>query len=302
MTASPQGDPGAADRDQLEALRAIVAGHGREGATETSVPGLTLHIESDPEVVTYVVYEPVLALIVGGAKRTLLGGHVFEVSAGDYVAVSVDLPASGEVLEAPYSALTLALDLNALADLMTDLPRPAPGLVLGLNIERAGPELLDPLLRLVRLLDRPQDIPILAPMIEREIFWRLLQSPSGVMVRQIALADSRLSQVNRAVTWLRRHYAEPVPIERLARLAGMSPASFHRHFKAVTAMSPLQYQKRIRLQTARARLLAQPGDVAGVGLGVGYESPTQFSREYARHFGFPPARDVARIREHASSR
>jgi len=166
-----------------------------------------------------------------------------------------------------------------------------------LDINRAGPDLLDAMLRLVRLLEHPEDLSILAPMIEREIFWRLLQSPSGPMVRQIALADSRLSQVNRAITWLRVNYAEPVRIERLAELAGMSLASLHRHFKAATGMSPLQYQKQIRLQTARARLLAQPGDVAGIGFSVGYESSTQFSREYARQFGAPPGRDAAHLLE-----
>lgn len=283
--------------DQLNQVRDVVARHGNEGATETSVPGLTLHVETDPEVVTYVVYEPVLALILGGVKRTVLGGYVFEISAGDYIVVSVDLPASGEVLEPPYLAVTLALDLNVLAELLTGLDARVSGAFAGLDFNRAGPELLDPMLRLVRLLDQPEDIPILGASIKREIFWRLLHGPSAPMVRQIALADSRLSQVNRAINWLRTNYAEPVQIDKLAHLAGMSSPSFYRHFKSVTAMSPLQYQKQIRLQTARARMLAHPGDVAGVGLSVGYESPTQFSREYARHFGVPPARDVARIRK-----
>ena len=283
--------------DQLDELRAIVARQGREGPTETCVPGLTLYIESDPGVTTYVVYQPLLALILGGVKRTVLGGHVFQISAGDCVVVPVDLPASGQVLEQPYSAVTLALDMNVLADLIIESVLPQPRIPTGLAINRAGPDLLDPMLRLVRLLECPEDLRVLAPMIEREVFWRLLQGPSGPVVRQIATADSRLSQVNRAITWLRTNYAEPVRIERLAELAGMSPASFHRHFKAVTAMSPLQYQKLIRLQTARARLVAQPGDVAGVGFSVGYESSTHFSREYARQFGAPPGRDAARFRE-----
>jgi len=283
--------------DQLHELRALVARHGQEGATETSVPGLTLYIESDPAVATYVVYQPLIALILGGVKRTVLGGRVFQISAGDAVAVSVDLPASGQVLEAPYSAVTLALDLNVIAGLIIESAAPISRVPAALDINRAGPDLLDAMLRLVRLLEHPEDLSILAPMIEREIFWRLLQSPSGPMVRQIALADSRLSQVNRAITWLRVNYAEPVRIERLAELAGMSLASLHRHFKAATGMSPLQYQKQIRLQTARARLLAQPGDVAGIGFSVGYESSTQFSREYARQFGAPPGRDAAHLLE-----
>lgn len=281
----------------LHELRALVEGHGREGATETPVPGLTLYVETDPSVVAYVVHRPVLALIVGGGKRTVLGGRVFNIGPGDYVAVSVDLPATGQVTRAPYSAVTLDLDLNTLAGLISEPTAPAWGAAAGVEMNRAGPDLLDAMLRLVRLLDRQEDIAVLAPMIRREVFWRILQSPCGPMVRQIALADSRLSQVARAVTWLRTNYAEPARIERLADLAGMSPASFHRHFKAATAMSPVQYQKQIRLQTARARLLAQPGDVAGVGFSVGYESPSQFSREYARLFGAPPARDIAQFRE-----
>lgn len=136
----------------------------------------------------------------------------------------------------------------------------------------------------------------LSPMIRREVFWRILQSPCGGMVRQIALAGGRFSQVSRVVSWLRVHYSEPAGIGHVAELAGMSPAVFHRHFKAATAMSPIQYQKHIRLRTARARLLAQAGDVAGIGFGVGYDSPSQFSRDYARLFGSPPAGDIARLR------
>lgn len=283
--------------DHLHELRTLVERHGREGPTETAVPGLTLYIERDPDVVTYVVSQPVLALIVGGAKRTMLGGRVFQLSPGDYVAVSVDLPATGQVTRAPYSAVTLALDLSMLGGLIAEPSAPVWGSAPGVEVNRAGADLLDAMLRLVRLLDRPGDIAVLAPSIRREVFWRVLQSPCGPMVRQIALADSRLSQVSRAITWLRTNYAEPARVERLANLAGMSPASFHRHFKAATAMSPLQYQKQIRLQTARALLLAQPGDVAGVGFSVGYESPSQFSREYARQFGAPPARDAARFRD-----
>ncbi|RKT14320.1 AraC-like DNA-binding protein [Paraburkholderia sp. RAU2J] len=284
--------------DHLNELRALVESHGQEGPTETDVDGLTLYVETDLSVTTYVVHRPVLALILGGAKRTVLGGRVFDIEPGDYVAVSVDLPATGQVTQPPYSAVTLDLDLGLVASLIEEESAISRwGAAAGVEVNRAEPDLLDAMWRLVRLLDRPQDIAVLAPMIRREVFWRILQSPCGPMVRQIALGDSRLSQVSRAITWLRTNFAETMRVERLAALAGMSPASFHRHFKAATAMSPLQYQKQIRLQTARARLLAQQGDVAGVGFSVGYESPSQFSREYARQFGVPPARDAARFRE-----
>ena len=166
----------------------------------------------------------------------------------------------------------------------------------GIAVRDATPDLLDPIIRLLRLLDRPGDMPVLGPMLEREILWRLLTGAQGATVRQIGLADSRLSQVARAIRHIRTRYAETLSMDDLATLAGMSPASFHRHFRAVTTMSPLQYQKQIRLQAARSRLLAEPGDVASIGFEVGYESPSQFSREYARLFGAPPGRDAERLR------
>jgi len=150
--------------------------------------------------------------------------------------------------------------------------------------------------RLLRLLDHPADVPVLAPLAEREILWRLLTGPHGGMVRQVGLAGSGLSHVSRAIRWIRENYAEPVRIPDLARLAGMSPSAFHRHFRAVTAMSPVQFQKCIRLQTARSLLVARPGDVAAVGHLVGYDSPSQFNREYRRLFGAPPGQDTARLR------
>ena len=161
--------------------------------------------------------------------------------------------------------------------------------------------MLDAVIRMLRLLDRPADAPVLAPLIEREILWRLLTGPHGDVVRQIGLADSGLSHITRAIGWIRDNYAEPMRIADLARLAGMSASAFHRHFRAVTTMSPLQFQKRIRLQEARSLLVAQPGDVAGVGHLVGYDSPTQFNREYRRLFGAPPGQDATRLRATAGA-
>ncbi len=172
-------------------------------------------------------------------------------------------------------------------------PRPEKG---GFAVSDAPPELLDPILRLLRLFDRPRDIAVLAPMLEREILWRLLNGEQGWMVRQIGTADSSLSQIARAIRWIRAHFAESFRIEEPAREAHMSVATFYRHFRAVTAMSPLQYRKRIRLQHARARLMADSHDVAGVGFAVGYESPSQFSPEYSRMFGAPPGEDGARLK------
>jgi transcriptional regulator GlxA family with amidase domain len=157
------------------------------------------------------------------------------------------------------------------------------------------PDLLDAWLRLLRLLDAPADVPVLAPLFEREILYRLLQGPQGAVLRQIALADSRLSQIRRAIAWIRDNFDRPMRVEALAEISGMSAASFHRHFKSATAMSPLQYQKTLRLQQAR-RLLIANQDASQAGFAVGYESASQFSREYARLFGSPPMRDAVRLR------
>jgi transcriptional regulator GlxA family with amidase domain len=169
----------------------------------------------------------------------------------------------------------------------------------GLAVSDASPALLDAIGRLLALLDAPDDAPALATGIEREILWRLVTGPQGATVRQIGLADSRLAHLGRAIRWIRGHYDETLRVEELAALATMSVSSFHRHFRAVTSMTPIQFQKGIRLHEARARLLAAPGDVAGVGYAVGYDSPSQFSREYRRMFGVSPGRDSLALREAA---
>lgn len=245
-----------------------------------------------------VVCEPMLCVILEGAKRTTLGADSYAYRAGDYLVVSADLPVSGEVLEAPYAAVGVALSPAVIVELMREAGEAqtdaAPGR--GLSVSRTDAGLLDAVGRLVGLLDRPQDAPVLAPMIRREIVWRLLAGEHGTMVRQIAMKDGRLGRVQRVIARLRERFAEPVRIEDLADLAGMSETSLHRHFKAVTSMSPLQYQKQVRLQEARNRLLSDGRDIAGIGFSVGYDSPSQFSREYSRQFGQPPGRDLERLR------
>ncbi len=246
--------------------------------------------------------EPTLAVIAQGAKRAVLGDKVFEYGAGQYLVVSVDLPIAGHVFQAspelPYLAAGLTLKPAAIAALLLEMAandRLAPESA-GFGVSDAPAELLESLVRMLRLLDRPRDSAVLGPMLEREILWWLLNGEQGAMVRQIGLADSRLSQISRAIRWIRLHHAKSFRIEELAEMAAMSASSFHRHFRAVTTMSPLQYQKLIRLQEARARLLVEGDDVAAVGFSVGYDSPSQFSREYSRLFGAPPGRDVARLR------
>jgi AraC-like DNA-binding protein len=288
--------------ESLPELCALIARHAGSGQTTTALPGVRLIASAVPTEPINGVYEPAFAVVAQGAKRTMLGDKVFEYGAGKYLVVSVDLPIVGNVVRAsseePYLAFAFTLKPAAIAALLleTATSDSAAAEPSGLAVSEASIELLDPIARLLRLLDRPDDVAVLGPMLEREILWRLLTGEQGGTVRQIGLADSRLSQVSRAIRWTRAHYAETLRIEDLAQVAGMSASSFHRHFRAVTAMSPLQYQKQIRLQEARARLLADSEDVAAVGFAVGYDSPSQFSREYSRLFGASPGRDVARLR------
>ena len=288
--------------EPLIELRTLIARHAEPGKTAMAVDGVRVTASDVPTAPAHHVYQPTFAVIAQGAKRTVLSDRVFEYSAGQYLVVSVDLPITSHVIRAsaeePYLAVGMTLKPAAIATLVLEMAAGDHAAVepAGMGVSDATTELLEPLVRLLRLLDRPQDVAVLGPMVEREILWRLLAGEQRAMVRQIGLADSRLSQVSHAIRWIRVHYAETFRIEDLARLAAMSVSSFHRHFRAVTAMSPLQYQKQIRLQEARARLLAESEDVAAVGFSVGYDSPSQFSREYSRQFGAPPGRDAARLR------
>jgi AraC-like DNA-binding protein len=287
---------------QLAVLRELMGRHARPGHPVTDLPGVRLVTALAPSPPISSIYEPAFALVAQGSKRTVLGDRVFEYGPGQYLVVSVDLPIVGQVTTAtpdePYLSLSMTLSRTAIASLILDMATDGDGSqeAVGFSVNDATPELLDSVIRLLRLLDHPEDVAVLRPMLEREILWRLLNGRQGATVRQIGLADSRLAQVARATGWIREHYKELLRIEEMADLAGMSLSSFHRHFRAVTAMSPLQYQKHIRLREARSRLLVDPGSVAAVGFAVGYQSPSQFSREYGRLFGAPPARDLARLR------
>lgn len=266
----------------------------------TAIDGLLVSSVTDtsPE---YSLTEPLLVVMVRGGKRLLLGDRVVEYRGGEILVVTAQLPVSGHFIDcgaqSPALAVGLVLRAPAIAELLlheTSTPRRS-GTQTAMATGRADPELLDAVLRMVRLLERPADAAVLGPLIEREILWRLLSGPSAGVVAQIGSAGSGLAYINRTIRWIRENYAEPLRIAELAAMAGMSPSAYHRHFRAVTEMSPLQFQKRIRLQEARALLVAQPGDIAGVGHLVGYDSPTQFSREYRRMFGAPPGRDAARL-------
>ena len=288
--------------EPIEELRKLIVRHAGTDPMTLAATGIRVVSSNGPTDLTHYVLEPLLAVVAQGAKRAELGGKVFEYSAGQYLVVSVDLPIAGHVFEAtpelPFLSTGITLKPASIATLLletaaSDLPPADPA---GFGVSDAPPELLESVVRMLRLLDRPRDAAVLAPMLEREILWWLLNGEQGSMVRQIGLADSRLSQISRAIRWIRQHHAKPFRIEELAEMVAMSASTFHRHFRAVTAVSPLQYQKLIRLQEARAKLMTDSYDIAEVGFSVGYDSPSQFSREYSRHFGAPPGRDVSRLR------
>lgn len=286
----------------VDELADLVRRHAVAGGGETAVEGLAL-VRAEAATGRFgALYQPSLCVVLQGAKTTLLGERVFHYDAGKYLIASVDLPALGQIAqaspEAPYLALRLSLDTAMIAEMLLDSEDeadapPAPGLA----VSTLGEDLADALLRLTRLIERPREVAALAPLIKREIVYRLLFVEVQPLLRQIGRAGSRLNRLNRALAWIRQNYDAPLRVGDLARLAHMSPSTFHRQFKAVTALSPLQYQKQIRLQEARRRLLAHEADVASVGLAVGYESPSQFSREYRRLFGEAPGRDAANLRQ-----
>ncbi len=283
----------------MSELGALLHRHCHNGSTATAIPRLTLSRSDVTTSPTHVVYSPLLCVIAEGRKRVFLGNEEFRYDPMNYLVTSLDLPVSGQVIEAPCLGLALALDLPTLAALLLEMPPITANRTTAkaMAVNKLDDELLNPILRLLRLLDRPRDIAVLGPLIEREILYRLLLGPRGEMLRQLALPASHLSQISRAIDVIRRRYDQSLRIEELARIAGMSAPSFHRHFRAVTAMSPRQFQKRIRLQEARRLLLSKNSDAASVGFDVGYESASQFSREYGRLFGAPPARDTARMRQ-----
>jgi len=284
---------------QLDQLRSLIARHAAGRYRQTRLPGVVVMESHAPTEPLTAVTHPSFAMVVQGVKRTILADQTFDYGPGQYVVVSLDLPVTGHVVRAapdrPFLGVGLTLDPAAIAALLLDAPTAPRTDACGVAVSDATDDLLDPIVRLLRLLDRPEDIPVLAAPIQREILWRLVNGAQGATIRQIGLADSRLSQVARAIRRIRTGYADPLRIVDLAKVAGMSVTSFHRHFRAVTAMSPLQFQKQIRLQEARSRLLADSHDIAAVGRAVGYESATQFNREYRRLFGTPPGRDAARL-------
>jgi AraC-like DNA-binding protein len=288
------------DREELTARVERLA--SSQGLHATAWTSLTLFRADSVGAPTCAMYGPGLGLALQGAKQILLGQQSFLHEPASYMVNAVDVPVSAQVVrasvEAPCLCLTFRLDLQCIRELLpgVQLRRSAAVAASGLSISPLDGGLFDPLLRLVRLLDTPRDLEVLGPLLERELLYRLLTGEQGALLAQIATSGSQGHQVSRAIDWLRQHYDETLRIDELAARVNMSASSLHHHFRAITAMSPLQYQKQLRLYEARRLLLADQCDVATAAHRVGYESPSQFSREYSRAFGAPPLRDVARLR------
>jgi AraC-like DNA-binding protein len=277
-----------------------------DGDHETAIAGLNLYRSSQPINSKCGVYTSTLTLVAQGGKRVLLAGERYDYDQANYLVTTIDLPVIYSVTEAsperPCLCVVWQLDPSRIAELLTaDLPPVKVSAGRGMSISPLSHDMLDAVLRLVRLLETPADIPMLAPLIERELLYRLIISDQGARLRQIAMTGSQTQQIARAIDWLKQHFNAPLRIQELARTVNMSVSSLHHHFKAITAMSPLQYQKLLRLQEARRLLLTEHCDAASAAHRVGYESPSQFSREYSRFYGAPPLRDVAQIRELASA-
>ena len=281
----------------MQQLRALAA-RAENRRTETGIPRVAMVQGEIPEHLLAAVYDPMVNLILTGSKTMTVGDRTFYYDPATYFVMSVGLPAVGSVHPAatgePYLAISLTLDPAIVGALIRDLPVEVCRTLFGsgFSVAPVNSELLDAWIRMLRLIERPDEIAVLAPAYEREILFRVLQGPLGWMLRDIASPDTALSRIGVAISWIRRNFTEPMRVDALAEMAALSVSAFHRHFKAVTALSPLQYQKRIRLLHARSQLISGQGSATSIAFSVGYESPNQFSREYARLFGLPPSKDI----------
>ncbi|AXO15959.1 AraC family transcriptional regulator [Thalassospira indica] len=273
-----------------------------DGAVRTAVEPVWMFRSTGPTLKVPTIYKPCLCLIISGAKEVTLGDELYRYEPGQLLAASVDLPLVGHVTlaaeDAPYRSLSLDLDAKILGELVAnmDIKMGADGeSTRGLFVEKTTESLTDAVLRVVELLDRPDDVPVMLPLLMREVHYRLLCTAKGAAIAGLAIGGSNMQRISAALQLIKDNFDKPLKVEDLANRANMSPSSFHHHFKQVTAMSPLQYQKRLRLTTARQIMLAEMKDAASAAYAVGYESASQFSREYARMFGAPPIRDVMAI-------
>ena len=283
-----------------EDLARKVAGHAlAEGDTVTQIPGLRLYRRSEPTACASAAYEPSLVVFLQGEKRINVGKTAYICDGSSFLLTSIDLPVVSHVTVAtpanPILGMVLKLDMPLVREILSQqefAQRELSGDARGMAVGVTSIELLDACSRLVDLIDAPHDIPFLSGLIQREIIFRLLRSPQGKHLRSIATLGEQSHRTSKAVEWLRKNYAKPLRVEELANLARMGVSTLHHQFRSLTAMSPLQYQKQLRLHVARERMLHDGMDAASAAFEVGYESASQFTREYSRFFGQPPMRDV----------
>ncbi|UFT99566.1 AraC family transcriptional regulator [Radiobacillus kanasensis] len=285
-------------------LTEVIGNHIRtDGTQETDIPGLRFIRTSENSEPVYSVYEPSLCIVTQGSKVVMLGKETFQYDPTSYLTASVHLPITGQVVEAspqiPYLSLQLQLDMNQVLEILQSSPqigKPKGESGRGLVISRMSESLLDAVLRLVRLLDTPQDIPVLSPGLQREIIYRVLQDEQNDPLKKFALIGSQAQRIAKVIDQINRNFDQPLRVEELAQQVRMSSSSFYSYFKEVTGMSPIQYQKQLRLQEARRLLFTEELNAAEASFQVGYESPSHFSREYTRKFGLPPGQDLRRLR------
>ncbi|MGE7472039.1 AraC family transcriptional regulator [Bosea sp. NPDC003192] len=285
--------------NELEKIRAMAMRHA--GQTNLLIPRLLSYSLDHPTEVDPMIYDPAVSLVIQGTQRMFIGGKMFEYGPGQSMVVAAEIAALGQICEAsqdkPFLAVGLFLDPALLSNLILEMAAlPELPIGSGYGLSTASESLLLAWRRLFELLDRPAEIPVMAQSLEHELMFRLLMGPHGGLLRQIAGADSRLMYIRKAMAWIRGHYTERLNFKAVAAVAGMSVSVFYDRFKAVAGVSPLQYQKYIRLHEARRRMIAGQESAAEVGFAVGYESASQFSREYRRLFGAPPARDAERAK------
>jgi AraC-like DNA-binding protein len=288
---------------RIELAHKIASFVGSAEKLTTNIPGLTLSRRTAPTAPTSVAFEPSLAVVAQGRKRINLGRTTFVFDQSRFLLTSLDLPVISQVIEArkevPYLGFLLKLEMPVVRELLSreeiqapEAPSDSPAMATG----ETTAELLDACCRLVDLLDTPQHIPFLSGLIQREIIYRILRGREGARLRAIATLGDQSHRTAKAIAWVRANYAKPLHVEDLARIAGMGVSTLHHHFRTLTAMSPLQYQKQLRLHAARERMLIDSLDAASAAFEVGYESATQFNREYSRFFGQPPKRDIRTLR------
>jgi len=284
---------------RAELARKIAAHARTAGEHATSIPGLTLYRRTDTTPCYPATYEPSLNIFLQGQKRITLGGTTYLCDGSTFLLSSLDLPVVSQIVQAseavPLLSMLLKLDMESVREILNHAEFQSQHGSLearGIAIGKTTVDLLQPCSRLLDLLDAPEDIPFLSSLIQREIVYRLLQGPQGARLRAIATLGDQSHRTAKAIAWLRDNYRKPLRLEELAEVARMGMSTLHHHFRALTAMSPLQYQKQLRLVAARERMLIEGLDAASAAFEVGYESPSQFNREYKRFFGQPPMRDV----------